>query len=379
MPTANKDALPNGEGIMPERPPFRPPAQPPLAAQVMNRLCTRAQPWGFSVQGTACTLEAAPFAPFRAVAAVDVECGGGLWRLELGSLRFLALHPALASVEPGAVLPPELQLAVLEVLLAPVLAAAQAFMGTPLVLRASRFVEAASGDQDAGGARLCSVPLLLTVGTGKNAYPVPVRLDLPDRDSVPPLVERLEPLPCRRAKGLAASLPVILSVEAGRMRLSLREAADLHCGDILLPERYPARDGRLALRLGPPDAPFLTFACSVSGSEATILSAYNAAPEEEPMSETTPSPETPPSAAPQDSLDVGELEVTLTFELERRRLTVRDVETLAPGYVFALGGDALSPVTLCANGKAIGTGRLVDLGGTLGVQITRLDTGGEQA
>ena len=72
MPTANKDALPNGEGIMPERPPFRPPAQPPLAAQVMNRLCTRAQPWGFSVQGTACTLEAAPFAPFRAVAAVDV-------------------------------------------------------------------------------------------------------------------------------------------------------------------------------------------------------------------------------------------------------------------------------------------------------------------
>lgn len=76
---------------------------------------------------------------------------------------------------------------------------------------------------------------------------------------------------------------------------------------------------------------------------------------------------------------MGGLEVTLTFELERRRLTVRDVETLAPGYVFALGGDALSPVTLCVNGKAVGSGRLVDLSGTLGVQITRLDTGGEQA
>lgn len=364
---------------MPERPPFRPPALPPLAAQVMNRLCTRAQPWRFSVQGTACALEAAPFAPFRAVAAVDVECGGGLWSLELGSLRFLTLHPALASVEPGAALPPELQLAVLEILLAPVLAAAQAFVGTPLVLRASRFVEAAPDDRDATEDRPCSVPLLLTVGTGEDAYPVPLRLELPDRESVSALVARLEALPGRRAEGMAASLPVILCVEAGRMRLGLREAAGLRCGDILLPESYPARDGRLALRLGPPDAPFPAFACSVSGSEATILSVFNAAPEEEPMSETTPSPETAPSAAPQDSLDVGGLEVTLTFELERRRLTVRDVETLAPGYVFALGGDALSPVTLCANGKAIGAGRLVDLGGTLGVQITRLGTDGERA
>lgn len=362
---------------MPERPPFRPPVLPPLAAQVMNRLCTRAQPWRFSVQGTACVLEAAPFAPFRAVAAVDVECGGGVWRLELGSLRFLTLHPALASVEPGAALPPELQLAVLEILLAPVLAAAQAFVGTPLVLRASRFVDAAPDDQDGEGP--CSVPLRLIIGTGEDAYPVPLRLELPDRESVSDLAAQLEALPGRRAEGLAASLPVILSVEAGRMRLGLREAAGLRCGDILLPESYPARDGRLALRLGPPDAPFLAFACSVSGSDATILSVFNAAPEEEPMSETTPSPETAPSASTQDSLDVGGLEVTLTFELERRRLTVRDVETLAPGYVFALGGDALSPVTLCANGKAIGTGRLVDLGGTLGVQITRLGLDGERA
>lgn len=163
------------------------------------------------------------------------------------------------------------------------------------------------------------------------------------------------------------------------MRLGLREAAELKCGDILLPGSYPARDGRLALRIGPPDAPFLAFACSLSGSEAAILSVFNAVSEEEPMSEATPSPETSPSAAPQDSLDMGGLEVTLTFELERRRLTVRDVETLAPGYVFVLGGDALSPVTLCVNGKAVGSGRLVDLNGTLGVQITRLDTGGEQA
>ena len=48
-------------------------------------------------------------------------------------------------------------------------------------------------------------------------------------------------------------------------------------------------------------------------------------------------------AAPSKGVDTGELEVTLTFELERRLMTVRDVETLAPGYTFAFGGDALAP------------------------------------
>ena len=72
-------------------------------------------------------------------------------------------------------------------------------------------------------------------------------------------------------------------------------------------------------------------------------------------------------AAPSEGVDTGELEVTLTFELERRLMTVRDVETLAPGYTFAFGGDALAPVTLYANGKSVGKGRLVDLNGTLSV------------
>ena len=38
--------------------------------------------------------------------------------------------------------------------------------------------------------------------------------------------------------------------------------------------------------------------------------------------------------------------MTLTFELERRLMTVRDVETLAPGYTFAFGGDALARAAL---------------------------------
>ena len=42
-----------------------------------------------------------------------------------------------------------------------------------------------------------------------------------------------------------------------------------------------------------------------------------------------------------------------------------------------LGGDALAPVTLYANGKSVGKGRLVDLNGTLGVQVVSLGKVGE--
>ena len=58
-------------------------------------------------------------------------------------------------------------------------------------------------------------------------------------------------------------------------------------------------------------------------------------------------------------------------------MTVRDVETLAPGYTFAFGGDALAPVMLYANGKSIGKGAACGSERTLGVQVVSLGKAGE--
>lgn len=208
-------------------------------------------------------------------------------------------------------------------------------------------------------------------GASAEAYPIPVRLCLPDRESALELVERLDALPRRRALGLAGDVPVPVSLEAGRMRLSVNELSSLEPDDVLLPETYPAREGRVTLRLCATSRS-LAFACSLAEGCATILSVLN--PEEGPMSDEN---NTAAGAAPSEGVDTGELEVTLTFELERRLMTVRDVETLAPGYTFAFGGDALAPVTLYANGKSVGKGRLVDLNGTLGVQVVSLGKVGE--
>lgn len=52
-------------------------------------------------------------------------------------------------------------------------------------------------------------------------------------------------------------------------------------------------------------------------------------------------------AAPSEGVDTGELEVTLTFELERRLMTVRDVETLAPGLYFRVRRRCARPGPRC--------------------------------
>ena len=101
----NSPPLPGAEEYM-EILPFRAPALSPLEAHVFNLLCTRAQPWPIDVAGTPCALEAGGLvAPVPPVCAFDVVCGERTWRVELGSLRLLALHPAVADVPPNAALP----------------------------------------------------------------------------------------------------------------------------------------------------------------------------------------------------------------------------------------------------------------------------------
>ena len=73
-----------------------------------------------------------------------------------------------------------------------------------------------------------------------------------------------------------------------------------------------------------------------------------------------------------DATAMGTLQVTLSFELEKRVLTLNELATLAPGYTFPLAVESTAPVTLSVNGKAVGRGRIVDMNGVLGVQVTAL-------
>lgn len=408
--------------------PFAARPMTPGAARLLNVLCTRSQPWPVSVGLASCRLSVPVLPPDGPTPeyGLRVRCGAHVWRVDVGPGLPLALHPALAQADADAPLPEEVRLAVVELLAAPLAEALGRFLGTTVAC------EALAGDRDgeppadnrdgatvqSDGALPCRLGLLLEVpGDGGGHAPVPLTLHLSDAASAM-LAEQCLRLPQRYEP--RDHLPVCAVVEAGRMCLAAAELAELAPGDILLPDDYPAHRGRLTLAVTAPagpapalaslaPAPTLSVPCAVADGRATVLDIVrnDATPMETTMSDTTPTPQpdgVPAADAAPDapvahaagsaaatagseaegtataaaaSIDVNALGVTVVFELERRPMTVGDLAALAPGYTFALGADPLGPVTLTVGGKAIGTGRLVDLGGTLGVQVLRMGATGE--
>ncbi len=67
---------------------------------------------------------------------------------------------------------------------------------------------------------------------------------------------------------------------------------------------------------------------------------------------------------------VNELEIQMTFVVGESTLTVGELRTLAPGFVMELPGAAGDGVTICANGRAIGKGELIEVGDRVGVRVT---------
>lgn len=168
------------------------------------------------------------------------------------------------------------------------------------------------------------------------------------------LAERLRHLPLRSRGPLSAvlkSVPLEVAFESGYVLLNLRDAASLAPDDVLLPDVWTAPE-QLTLRILRGPAGWLTAPCTFKEGNAVIASPLSEEPE--PF---------------MDNPDQKDIDIRLSFELDRRLITVGELETLAPGYTFSLPCDAQTPVTIRANGKAIARGRLVDMNGTLGVQI----------
>ncbi len=70
--------------------------------------------------------------------------------------------------------------------------------------------------------------------------------------------------------------------------------------------------------------------------------------------------------------NVDELDVNLTFEVGRKTVTLNDLKTIEPGYVFDLKNTLQNAVTIRANGKVAGKGQLVQIEDRVGVKITEI-------
>lgn len=74
---------------------------------------------------------------------------------------------------------------------------------------------------------------------------------------------------------------------------------------------------------------------------------------------------------PLSSLD--QVSINLSFDLGQRRLSLSELQALQPGELFDLARPLNDgPVHIRANGTLIGHGELVDIDGSIGVQVSRL-------
>lgn len=380
--------------VIPSRP-FIPPTLPPLQARLVNALVCRALPLSVPLDAGAeqpvpCTLSfnvaaatAEQDVPFVPAAVLYLHSGEDLWQLEWSSLEALALRPDLAAwrgalpagKQTFACLPGELRLAVLERQLVPALQQLEPFLGCEL-----RFTGTPQTEVIWGGP----LPLRLDLPGGEAVF---LRLSWAKENAARYVLERLEQLPMRTEAKPRFSGTLACPLEAGRIHLSVGEAATLVPGDVLLPESWTPEMPRLRLPQG------RALACRLGEGILSVLGPDMGDPGRETaekgskdgMSEE----HLAPTGAVQDDgataesatvepASVGALELPVVFEIGRLHLRLDELAALVPGHTLALGGETPSPVVdIRVAGQLLAQGRLVDVGGMPGVQITRMHAVGQ--
>ena len=195
-----------------------------------------------------------------------------------------------------------------------------------------------------------------------------------------PLAESLENGPLG-AQDLAAALEPALSSAVAALEPTFGSPLELHAAQVLDAElalgslrgaivAAPLLDGTGSDELGG------AFAVAVDIDQDVAAAApAGAAPSESmdlPDLDNPPARRRSPVADPA-SLDLlADVEMGVTAELGRTRMTVRDLLALSPGSVVELDRVAGSPVDLLVNGTLIARGEVVVVDDEFGVRITEI-------
>lgn len=358
---------------------FEPMSLLPLSAQVYNTASMCIRPWQFMLQDQLCTLDLLFLhGSFNSVYTVIIHCGEGRWVIEFGKVPPLSLYPSFKDKPEVLCVPEEVKLAVFELLISPFLHQFENMMGIPVELVSSTLSPLSRDNFSVA----CSIPLVLHVEGNENEIPFLVKIEKENDATL--LLSQLQEFPL--AYSDFGSLPISVGIEVGYTQLSTQQLQQIEKDDILVPDQFFIQEQRIQLRF----SRFLAN-CTIQGGMATIMDVndvgypedqgnggeqfvenHTEAPNSRGQQQTARANSGRQSGQQSSGIDVSGLDLPVVFELERQFMTVQNIGLLAPGYTFALSVDIQAPVTLRVNGKAIGVGRLVDLNGSLGVQVVQV-------
>jgi type III secretion protein Q len=298
----------------------------------------------------------APLAIIPTLAPADAD--GIAIALRLGPGRLVLQVPALlveqalaeAAGLPAAELEPELAALLLEAVAAELLPVLEAAAGVSIAV------------ESIGSAAPAFAPAFHCAVTLRHGF-AETALHLAADDDARPALRRLIdaapalPAPC-------AGLPVPLAIRIGAVRLALAELRGIAPGDVVFPD-VACRAGEALVVYGEAWSHVAKHdrgAVTVTGPRRPLALHDGGGWMADPDSDA--------AAPPAERL--GELPVTLVFELGRSELPLAAVQGLAPGMVIPLGRDPGEAVDIVANGRRIGRGEIVRVEDELGVRVVRL-------
>jgi type III secretion system YscQ/HrcQ family protein len=302
-------------------------------------------------------------------ADVTLEADGEIWEIRAwgrAADALLALPDGL-NVED---IPAELKPALLASALEPLLDQASRALGHVFRLAwppGDRTQSADSGPENPVKERFL-VPFTVTDSAGNPAGAGAARIPL-SAAALSALADMARFFP-RRSAADCSALPLSLSLCAARESFPIRILREAEPGDVLrfsCPAHQPLTlevNGRTL------------WTASLADGKITLEGVLNNNPEEAAMSATPENAATPAAKDATPGLsqdDIGALEITLSLELDERRITIGELAVLAPGHILHTTASLDAPVTIKAGGKAVGRGRLVEVGGNLGVLIASLE------
>jgi type III secretion protein Q len=175
------------------------------------------------------------------------------------------------------------------------------------------------------------------------------------------LAKLLKALPVRRRK--IDGLPIVVGFQVGRAVLSLSEFKLLELGDVIFPTGQEISIDSVTAVV----ADRLYASATAEGNQLCISEPFK-------RWESAMSDETFLRGNNQESplASLDEIEINLTFEIGRTSITLSELETIAPGYVFELDHNASAIVNVVSNGRRIGRADLVEVGDRMGVRLLEI-------
>lgn len=329
-----------------------------------------------------------------------LKIGQSSWKIAFDSDALLLFHPALSEKikenkdalrQYAEIFPTELKQALLESLFVPFARQVSQKIGMEIAVQNIEYA-----DKTVDSENCLTFSLQLSDGE-EPVCSVLCFAEIPQELQSLALLEALQAvlpeIPRNTLDG--AQIPCSLFFCAGKTDLALQELQNLACGDCILLDKWYGKNSFIRIypaffRAQDGAAPQFSeqefMHCAVKDGSAEVIAwtavstqkeySMEQAKDENLQQDTAAVPEQDTArdgAAASMQTDISQIALTVHFCLEERTLTLAELQAVKPGYVFALEQDFLSPVKLVVNGKTVGSGKIVDINGTVGVQVVSVN------